>query len=158
MPNYPSADELIGASDLEEKDVELESIGMTVRVRTLAGAYSNKAISEAYETTLANVRGRQEQTSRLNVQRLEELQVQYGLVAPKLATLEQVRAFSQRTGKAWQTVVKAIRDISGLNDEEIAKSDALFPAGGGGEEPAERGGVGNGSGDYRPDHVAPTGA
>jgi hypothetical protein len=158
MPNYPSAEELTGATDLEEKDVELESIGMTVRVRALAGAYSNKAISEAYETTVVNVRGRQEQTSHLNVQRLEELQVQYGLVQPTLSTVAQVRAFSQRTGKAWQTVVKAIQDISGLNNEEIAKSDSLFRAGGGGEEPGGDRVLANGTGDHRPDIPAPTGA
>jgi len=156
MPNYPSVEDLLGASDLEEQDVELESLGMTVRIRALAGAYSNRALSDAYEVTTVQGRGgRQEQTTHLDTQRLEELQVQYGLIAPKLATIEEVRTFAQRTGKAWQTLVKAIQDISGLSTEEVVKADSLFRAGR--SEPGPDGPrvLGNGAGDHQPDIPSP---
>jgi hypothetical protein len=159
MPNYPTAEELRGSSDLKEEDLYLDSLEMWVRIRALAGAYSNEALSKAYEVKMVQGRGgRQEQTSHLDTQRLEELQVLHGLVIPKFATLQEVREFAQRNGPAWQKLTKAIQDLSGLSDEKRRESEDLFLASG--SEP-EAGGSGvsrNGSGDHEPDIPSPAGA
>ena len=80
---YTDKGTLLGASDLREQDLELPSIGATVRVRGLAAAFSNQAQSEALEL-VTDARGRQ--TATVNTDTLECLQVLHGLVEPKLAS------------------------------------------------------------------------
>lgn len=132
---------LLGASDLAEEDVELPSIGATVRVRGLAAAYSNQAQSEALEM-VTDARGRQ--TATVNTEKLESLQVLHGLVEPKLSSLEEVRTFGQRCGPAFRRVVDAIDRLSGVDKEAIEKTNATFLAGGSGEAGDDLG-VANGS-------------
>jgi len=136
---------LLGASDLREEDVELESIGATVRVRGLPAAYSNQAQSEALEM-VTDPRGRQ--TARVNTETMESLQVLHGLVEPKLASIEEARTFAQNCGPAFRKVVDAIDRLSGVDKEAVEKANATFPAGGPGEAGIDVG-VANGSG--RPD-------
>lgn len=136
---------LLGASDLVTREVPV--LGDTVTVRSLAAAYSNQALSEALETHTGR---RGEQTHRVNSQKLEELQVLHGLVDPKLDTIEEVRMFSNNCGAAWQTIVKAIQEISGLQDEDVKKTEATFSGGGPGPERHDVGdaaGAGNGRSD-----------
>lgn len=118
---------LLGASDLREQDVELPSIGATVRVRGLPAAYSNQAQSEALEL-ITDVRGRQ--TAHVNTEKLESLQVLHGLIEPKLSSIEEARTFAQQCGPAFREVVRVIDELSGLDKEAIEKTNATFPAGG----------------------------
>jgi hypothetical protein len=118
---------LLGASDLVEREVDLPSIGGKVRVRSLPAAYSNKAISEALEM-VQDARGRQ--TSRINTERLETLQVQYGLTEPRLNSFEEASTFAQRCGPAFKEVVRVIDEISGVDKEAIEKAAETFPDGG----------------------------
>lgn len=132
---------LLGASDLTEKTVDVPSLGdgAQVRVRSLAAAYSNQAISEAMETQVTR---RGEQTSRVNTAKLEALQVLHGMIEPQLLTLDEVMAFQQRVGRAWRVIVDKIDEISGVDKEAIEKANEQFQHGG----PAEAGAVvGNGS-------------
>jgi hypothetical protein len=48
-----SREELLGASDLQEKTIKLPSLGpeAEVRIRALAAEYSNQAISRAVKVT-----------------------------------------------------------------------------------------------------------
>lgn len=115
---------LLGASDLVTREVKV--LGDTVTVRSLAAAYSNQALSEALETHTGR---RGEQTHRVNSQKLEELQVLHGLIDPKLDTLEEVRSFANNCGPAWQLIVREIQEISGLQEEDVKKTDATFPGG-----------------------------
>jgi len=133
---------LLGASDLVTREVPV--LGDTVTVRSLPAAYSNQALSEALETHTGR---RGEQTHRVNTQKLEELQVLHGLVDPKFDTLEEVRALSLTLGPAWQAIVKAIQEVSGLQEEDVKKTEAIFPVGGTGQGGADVGvaaGSGNG--------------
>jgi hypothetical protein len=153
MP-YATREALLGASDIVERDLELPTLGLTVRVRSLPAAYSNQATSEALEM-ITGPRG--EQTAHVNTAKLEALQVLHGLVEPKLHSLEEAFAFAQRTGPAWRTVVGAIDEISGIDKEAIERANAMFQSGG-------QGGTGdvvgdaNGTGDGQPDLPLPTGA
>ena len=70
-----SKEALLGASDLVEREVELPSIGGSVRVRSLPAASSNQAISEALEMVVGR---RGDQTSRINTAKLEVIQVPGG--------------------------------------------------------------------------------
>lgn len=118
---------LLGATDLREQDVELPSIGATVRVRGLPAAYSNQAQSEALEL-VTGARG--EQTAHVNTEKLESLQVLHGLIEPKLTSLEEVRTFAMNCGPAFHEVVRAIDELSGIDKEEIERTNAVFQAGG----------------------------
>jgi hypothetical protein len=145
---------LLGASDLREQDVELPSIGATVRVRGLAAAFSNQAQSEALEL-VTDARGRQ--TATVNTDTLECLQVLHGLVEPKLASLDEARTFAQHCGPAFRVVVKVIDELSGLDKATIEAAEVRFPPSG----PEEAGpvvGNGDGAGDERPDLHVRTGA
>lgn len=138
-----SKDALLGASDLIEREIELPTIGGSVRVRSLPAAYSNQAISEAIELKTGP---RGEQSAHVNTEKLESLQVLHGLVEPKLNSLEEARTFAQRCGPAFKEVVRVIDEISGIDKEAIEKTNAMFPvdgAGEGGEDVA--GGTSNGS-------------
>lgn len=134
-----SKEDLLRASDLVEREIELPSIRMSVRVRALAAAYSNQAMSEALEVA-TDQRGRQ--TASVNSRKLEELQVLHGLIEPKFDTIEEVQTFSQNVGRAWQKIVETIGEISGVDQATIERTNATFQPGGSGEGGAH---VGNGS-------------
>lgn len=148
---YASRDALLGASDIKEKDIELPTVGLTVKVRSLAAAYSNEAHSEALEFVTVEHKGRPERSARVNTVRLETLKVLHGLVEPKLNSIEDATVLSQRLGSAWQTIVKEIDELSGLDEETVERTEAMFRSGGRSEErPSETrpaGAVPNGSGD-----------
>lgn len=129
MAEYPSIDGLIAASDLNERDVELPSINMTVRVRGLPASYSNQAVSQALKL-VQGARG--EQTSQVDTDTLEQLQVLHGLVAPKPRSINDVKTLATQTGRAFKTIVAAIDELSGVDKEAIEEANAKFQAGGAG--------------------------
>jgi hypothetical protein len=152
-----SKDALLGASDLVERDVDLPSIGGSVKVRSLSAAYSNEASSEALELK-TDPRGNQIAT--VNTAKLEALQALHGLVEPKLSSLVEAEQFAKNCGPAFKKVIDVIDEISGVDKEAIEKANATFPVGGegqangreaGAEAPA---GVGSGG----PDQPARAGA
>ena len=124
-------EEFLGASDLVEKEVELPSIGGSVKIRSLPAAYSSQASSEALELTTGR---RGEQTARVNTVKLEELQVLHALVEPKLGSVQDARTFLTKCGRAARELIAAIDEISGVNKEEIAAAEARFPNRNGSEE------------------------
>ena len=149
-----SKEALLGASDLVEREVELPSIGGSVRVRSLPAAYSNQAISEALEVTVGK---RGEQTSRVNSAKLEALQVLHGLIDPKLDSVEEAQALALKLGPAWRVIVEAINDISGIDQDAVKKAEAMFQPGG---TPEGRTDMANGTaaGGGRPDLPVRAGA
>jgi hypothetical protein len=124
---YASKEALLGASDLREEDVELPSVGLTVKVRSLSAAYSNQASSEALELKTTP---KGEQIATVNTAKLEALQALHGLVEPKLASLQEAEVFAQRCGPAFKEVIRVIDDISGVDKDAIEKANATFPVGG----------------------------
>lgn len=147
-------DALLGATDLVEREIELPTLGGSVRVRSLPAAYSNQAQSEALEVVTGR---RGEQTAHVNTAKLEALQVLHGLIDPKFNSIEEVNTFAQQCGPAWHEIVKAIDEISGLDKEAIERANAMFQSGGPGPA-GEVVGNGVGAGDSRPDLPVRTGA
>jgi hypothetical protein len=119
-------DALLEASDLKEREIELPSIGGSVKVRGLPAAYSNQATSEAMEMKMVG----RDQIASVNTAKLEILQVLHGIVDPKLDTYEEAEHFAQRCGPSWRLVVDAIDELSGVDKEAIAQAEARFPSGG----------------------------
>lgn len=149
-----SREALLSASDIVEREVQLPSIGGSVRVRSLPAAYSNEASSEALEL-VTDPRGRQ--SASVNTVKLEALQVLHGLVEPKLNSIEDAYALSQQLGPAWREIVRVIDEISGVNKEEIERANATFRPGGS-SEPGPVVGNGSAAGSGEPDLPVPAGA
>lgn len=146
-------DALLAASDLKEKEIELPTIGGSVRIRSLPAEYSNAAISQAIRATQGP---KGEQITSIDNGQLELLQVMHGLVEPKLESLAAVRTFATNCGPAFKTLVNAIVELSDLTDEAVEMTAATFPAGGGVEAGPSGDAASNGSG--RPDLPARAGA
>jgi hypothetical protein len=119
-------DVLLKASDLVEREVELPSIGGSVRVRSLPAQFSNEAASKALKL-ISGPRG--EQTATIDQAEMELLQVFHGVVEPKFASIEEVRLFAQNTGPAFKKVVGVIDEISGVDKEAIEEANARFQSG-----------------------------
>jgi hypothetical protein len=111
------------ANDLEEKEVDLPTIGGSVRVRALPAKYSAKVSSKAIKMVTDGKTG--EQRSIVNLAESEALKVHYGLVEPALS-LEEVEELSTHLGKAWQEIIKAIDDLSGTDEEAVEEKAAQF--------------------------------
>lgn len=127
-------DALLAASDLREKEVELPSIGGSVRIRSLPAKYANAALSEAIKVTQGPNGA---QTTVMDNGRLELLQVMHGLIDPKLESMAAVETFAQNCGPAFKTLVKEIVELSDLSEEAQEMVAATFPAGGAGEDRPE---------------------
>lgn len=121
-------DTLLAASDLSQREIELPTLGGSVVIRSLPAAYANQAQSEAMEQVQQV--GRREQVTRINMQKLEALQVLHGLVEPKLNSLAEAEQFAKQCGPAWNTLVQAINEASGINNAEVERVNAQFPDGG----------------------------
>lgn len=125
---------LSGPGDLEEADVEDVPVkGESVRVRGLPAAYSNRAQAQALEL-ITGKRG--EQSATVNVAKLEEIQFAHGCVEPKF-TEQEASVVAQKYGPAFKKVVAKIDELSGVNKEEIEKTQARFPASNGSEAGAD---------------------
>lgn len=129
-------DALLSASDLREKEVELETLNGSVVVQGLGAAFSNQAQSEALEMkTIGNT-----QIATVNVAVVEEIQVLHGLKDPRLESREEARKFLERCGPAAKKVVAAIDELSGVDKETMEDVAARFPSSS--EEPARDGEAG----------------
>lgn len=125
-----SKEALLGATDLEEADVDLPSIGGSVRVRSLPAAYSNQASSEAMKM-VTDARGNQIAT--VDTAKMEVLQALHGLVDPKLSSIQEAEVFATKCGRAFKLVIAKIDELSGVDKEAIERAEATFPAGGAGQ-------------------------
>jgi hypothetical protein len=137
-------DGLLAASDLKEKDVDLPTIGGSVRIRSLPAEYSNAAVSQAIRVTQTP---KGDQITLMDNGKLELLQVLHGLIDPKLSNLAEVQTFAKNCGPAFKTLVQAIVELSDLSDEAAEMTAATFPSGGGretgpGEDATPNGGSG----------------
>ena len=118
--------DLLEASDLVEREVELPTIGGSVKVRSLPAAYSNEASSKALKLVTDN---RGQQSATIDTAELELLQVFHGVVDPKFNSIEEVRIFATKCGPAFKEVVKHIDEISGVDKDEIEAANARFQSG-----------------------------
>lgn len=122
-----SKEALLSASDLVEREVELPTLGGSVRVRSLPAAYSNQASSEAMKM-VTDARG--EQIATVDTAKMEVLQVLHGLVEPKLSSIAEAEVFATKCGPAFKEVIRVIDEISGVDKEAIENAEARFQSSG----------------------------
>ena len=127
--DYASKEALLEASDLTERDVDLPSLNMKVRVRALPAAYSNQAASEA----LVSKQVGRDQITSVDKGKMEIIQVLHGLIRPKLENIQEAERFAKNCGPSFAKVIEAIDEISGVDKEAIEKAEARFQSGGGSE-------------------------
>ena len=123
-------EKFLKATDLDEKDVTLPTLEGDVRIRALSGLFSRQATSEALE--MVEVRGGQK--VKVNTAKLDAIKVQHGLIDPKLDSLEEAQTFMRQCGRAANTLVAEINNLSGIEDDDLEATDARFPDGSGGAE------------------------
>jgi hypothetical protein len=119
----------------------------------LPAAYAQQALQEAI---VQKSEGR-EQVTRYDLAKLRQLQVLHALVDPKLNSIEEARVFATRCGPAFEKLIEAIDDLSGINPEELEAAEQRFP-GGGGSEVGQDVGVGAEAGAVGPDVAVRAGA
>jgi hypothetical protein len=125
-----SREQFITASDLETEEVDLPTIGGSVLVTGLSAAYADDARSSAVETVIEGDR----QIGKMNVKKLEVLEVFHGLVEPKLKSEIEAEQFLKNCGPAARTLLDKIDELSAIDKEAIAQTAAEFPAGEGSED------------------------
>lgn len=120
-------DWLNGQGDLKEEDVEdVPGKGQSVRVRALPARFSAEIQSQMRMTTVGD-----EQIARIDVAAMEALQFEHGVVDPKFDARES-RIIQEKYGPGFRKIITAIDRISGIDKEEIEKTEQRFPAGGAG--------------------------
>lgn len=124
-----SKEALLGASDIVEREVELPSIGGSVKVRSLSAAYSNSVQSDAVELQTDS---KGAQVAKVNGAKLTALKILYGLVEPKLDSFDEAMSFASACGPACNKILDKIDEISGIEEDSITKTKATFPGGGAG--------------------------
>lgn len=118
---------LEGPGDLKEDEVaDVPVPGESVRIRALSGTFNNEVIREALTSTVRQGQNVQ----RVDTVELDVLRFAHGVIEPKF-TPQQARQVSDRYGPAFNKVVAAVVKLSGLNEEEIASTEARFPRVGG---------------------------
>lgn len=111
-------------TDLIEKEVDVPELKGTVKIRALPAAYSNQASSEALELKTQG----SEQVATINTDKLEVLQFAHGVIEPEFSE-DEAKQISEKYGPAFKRVINAIDEISGVDKEELAKTQARFQKG-----------------------------
>lgn len=131
---------LNGPGDLKESEVEDVPVkGQSVKIRALSATAANAATSESLKAT--EVRG--QQVMKVDNVLLDIIRFQQGVVEPSFST-DEVKVISAKYGPAFQRVVKAIAELSGIDEETAHETDARFPGNGIGSPEANGAGAAEG--------------
>lgn len=135
---------LEGPGDLKEDEVQDVPVkGESVKIRALSATAANGATSEALTTS----EHRGQQVMKVDSVKLDILRFHQGVIDPQFS-VEEVTTISAKYGPAFHRVIKAINEISGIDDETVKETDARFPSGGTGA--TEANGAGAAGGGSRP--------
>ncbi len=116
---------LQGPGDLKEDEVDdVPAPGMTVRVRALSARYSSEIQGQ-----LKIVNEGREQIAKIDVPKMELLQVVHGCIAP-VVTEQEARQIQDRFGSAFKKVIEKIDELSGIDKDAIEATEQRFPSGG----------------------------
>lgn len=125
MARSTKASWLEGPGDLREADVEdVPVAGESVRVRALSARYSAEVQAQLKLTT----EGR-EQVAKIDVPAMELLQFTNGCIDPEFS-LSEATLIQEKYGAAFRKVIAKIDELSGINKEEIEKTETRFHSGG----------------------------
>jgi uncharacterized protein (DUF1684 family) len=132
---------LDGPGDLETAEVEDVPVpGQSVLVRGLPAVYS----AEIQSKLTLETRGRQ-QVATVDIPTMERLQFLHGVVEPAF-TPDEALVVQAKYGPAFQKVIAKIDELSGINKEAVAETEARFQDGGDGSEGRSNDAVASGNG------------
>ena len=117
QPQLDKSSWLNGATDLEETDVLVESLGGTVRVRALSAGDLARITDQCL-----SMKG---DVAKVDSQRMGVLKFATGVIEPKFDEAE-ANVISHRFGKAFSLVVGVIDELSKASEEDIAKAQRRF--------------------------------
>lgn len=112
-----SVEDILGATQLEERMVEIPELGGSVKIREF-----DKGRQQWIRTQAKDRR-----TGKLDEGKLELLMFAYGVVEP-VFTVEQVEGLRKVKSAILDRVLKEISAISGLTDEAVEEEAENFPS------------------------------
>lgn len=113
---------LEGPGDLEEADVDDVPVkGQSVRVRGLAAHFSDEIQSHAKLAQAGS-----EQVLSVDQATINRLTFVHGVIDPQFDE-DEAKLISEKYGPAYHKIIRKINELSGVNEEDVAKTEAAFP-------------------------------
>ena len=115
-PKMLSADDILTATELEERTVEVPALGGSVRIREFDKGTQQWIRQQAKDR----------RTGELNEGKLELLLFAYGIIEPKFS-LDQVQHLRKVKASVLDPVLREITELSGMTDTAVKAEEATFP-------------------------------
>ena len=112
-----SVEDILGATTLEEKTVDIPELGGAVRIKAF-----NKG-EQQYIRRLATDR----RTGKIDTDKMELMIIVRGVIEPQFTT-ESVERLKLVQASVLDRIISAISEISGMKDEAVEAAEATFPA------------------------------
>ena len=110
-----TAEQILGAQDLEEREVEVPEWGGSVKVRAFSKA-------QQQEMRRASTVG-----GEIDAERLEMMMFVYGVIEPQFSA-DQYGALAQLSAGAIDRVLKVLLEVSGMGAQAVEVAKRKFPA------------------------------
>lgn len=117
MSKILSINEILSASDLEEKAIEVSEWGGTVKVRGMTKQEQQQLRKQATDAA-----------GQINPDLMEQLMIAHCLAEPRI-TVEQAGQLMQKSASAVDKVLTAIMDVAGLSEAAQKAMVRSFHAG-----------------------------
>lgn len=111
---YLTLDQILGADDLEERDVPIEAWGGTVRVRALSRASIRRIYQQATD-----------RKGVIDSEAVERALITQAMVKPIVSPAAYARLDEKRAGAVSQ-IVNAILDLTGISPDAMDKAQDSF--------------------------------
>lgn len=115
-------------SSLRTKEIEVEELGGSVLIRELPAS-----VSADLKGLVDMVQVGREQRAKVNVAEMERRQFAYGVITEngeQMFNDQEVAEIQATHGRAFNIVVEAIDEFSGVDKKAIEEAEARFPSGG----------------------------
>jgi hypothetical protein len=112
-------------SSLRQEEVEVPELGGSVLIRELPAEYAAEVASHIEIKEVAGAR-----FASIDKAKMERLQFAYGVVGDNgdpLFSEDETVEVAKKHGSAYNRVIEAIDDLSGINKEDIENAEARFP-------------------------------
>lgn len=111
---YLTLDQILGADDLEERDVEIPAWGGKVRIRALSRATVRRVYQQATD-----------RKGTIDPESLERALITQAMVQPVISPSAYEQLVAKRAGAVAQ-IVAAILDLTGISPDQMDKAQDSF--------------------------------
>lgn len=129
-------------SSLRQEEVEVPELGGSVLIRELPAEYAAEVASHIEIKEVAGAR-----FASVDKAKMERLQFAFGVIGDggdPLFSEDETADIARKHGSAYNRVIEAIDELSGINKEDIEQTEARFPDSGADEAEAASDEVANG--------------